>query len=117
MTELEQALAQIEILREENRLLRQKLDYVIRQLHGAKSEKLDPDQLDLFGELDGLGKPDSSAADKAAGTISLHSTRMSCGWRAPISAMKKWWCWPSSSRMQRERPMGVLKLAGLARVG
>ena len=65
MTELEQALAQIEILREENRLLRQKLDYVIRQLHGAKSEKLDPDQLDLFGDLDNVGKPEASAADKA----------------------------------------------------
>jgi len=67
MTELEQSQAEIiEQLREENRLLRQKLDYVIRQLHGAKSEKLDPGQLDLFGELDSLGKPETSDADEAA---------------------------------------------------
>jgi transposase len=66
MTELERALAEIELLREENRLLRQKLDYVIRQLYGAKSEKLSPDQLDLFVELDSLGKPETSGADEAA---------------------------------------------------
>ena len=48
MTELEQALAQIEILQEENRLLRQKLDYVLRQLYGSKSEKPRPDPLDPF---------------------------------------------------------------------
>ena len=46
MTELEQALAQIEILERRIALLRQKLDYVIRQLYGSKSEKLDPGQLD-----------------------------------------------------------------------
>jgi len=62
MTELERALAEIELLREENRLLRQKLDHVIRQLYGSKSEKLDPAQLDLFGDLDGPGKPEASAA-------------------------------------------------------
>lgn len=61
MTDLERALAEIELLREENRLLRQKLDHVIRQLYGAKSEKLDPAQLDLFGDLDGPGKPEASA--------------------------------------------------------
>lgn len=56
MTELEQSQAEIiEQLREENKILRQKLDYIIRQLHGSKSEKLDPNQLDLFGDLDGLG--------------------------------------------------------------
>ncbi len=66
MTELERALAEIELLREENRLLRQKLDYVIRQLYGSKSEKLNPDQLDLFGDLDSLGKPETSGADEAA---------------------------------------------------
>ncbi len=66
MTELERALAEIELLREENRLLRQKLDYVIRQLYGAKSEKISPDQLDLFGELESLGKPGTSGAEEAA---------------------------------------------------
>jgi len=62
MTELERIQAElIEQLREENRLLRQKLDHVIRQLYGSKSEKLDPAQLDLFGDLDGPGKPEASA--------------------------------------------------------
>ncbi len=66
MTELEQALAENRQLRQELELLRQKLDYVIRQLYGAKSEKLDPGQLDLFGELDSLGKQETSGADEAA---------------------------------------------------
>ena len=66
MTELEQVLADNAKLREENRLLRQKLDYVIRQLHGAKSEKLDTDQLDLFGDLEHAGKPEASDADDEA---------------------------------------------------
>ena len=68
MTELEQVLADNAKLREENALLRQKLDYVIRQLYGSKSEKLDTDQLDLFGDLDSLGKDEASDAsdDEAA---------------------------------------------------
>jgi len=67
MTELERIQAEtIEQLREENRLLRQKLDHVIRQLFGSKSEKLDPGQLELFGELDSAGKPPASDADEAA---------------------------------------------------
>jgi transposase len=52
-------------LREENRLLRQKLDIVIRQLFGSKSEKLDPGQLELLlgGEDAGLGKAHASGAE------------------------------------------------------
>ena len=68
MTEMEQAQAELEQLREENKILRQKLDYIIRQFYGSKSEKLDPNQLDLFGDLDGLGlgKPEPSDADESA---------------------------------------------------
>ena len=64
MTELEWAHAEIARLREENRLLRQKLDLVIRQLFGRKSERLDPAQLELLlGELDEPeGKTRASAA-------------------------------------------------------
>ena len=54
MTDLEQS-QQKEILqlREENKLLRQKLDLLIRQMFGKKSEKLDPAQLELlFSEMD-----------------------------------------------------------------
>ena len=76
MTELERALAEIELLREENRLLRQKLDHVIRQLFGSKSEKLDPGQLELFGELDSAGKPPASDADEAA--EALTATASTC---------------------------------------
>ncbi len=67
MTELEKSQAEtIAQLREENRLLRQKLDYVIRQLHGARSEKLDPGQLALFGESDLPGKSGPGAGEQAA---------------------------------------------------
>ena len=69
VTELEQRLtAEIAQLHEENRLLRQKLDLVIRQLFGKKSERLDPAQLELLlGDLDsggdgGLGKDEASGA-------------------------------------------------------
>jgi transposase len=67
MTELERRLTEENSrLLEENRLLRQKVDLLIRQLFGRKSEKLDPNQLELL--LSGLeegevpGKPEASAA-------------------------------------------------------
>lgn len=67
MTGREQQLTEeVARLREENRLLREKLDLLIRKVFGgAKSEKLDPDQLELL--LSGLedepeGKPLASAA-------------------------------------------------------
>jgi transposase len=79
MTDLERALAEIELLREENRLLRQKLDHVIRQLYGAKSEKLDPAQLDLFGDLDGPGKPEATAPPEDDGAVeALMATAPPC---------------------------------------
>lgn len=65
MTELEQRLtAEIAQLREENRLLRQKLDLVIRQLFGKKSERLDPAQLELL--LSDLGDPDEPGKAEAS---------------------------------------------------
>lgn len=55
MTELEQ-------LRIENKLLREKVDLLLRKLFGAKSEKLSADQLDfLLG--DGLGKAEASPGE------------------------------------------------------
>ncbi len=67
MTELERSqAAEIKRLREENRLLREKLDLVIRQLFGKKSEKLDPAQLELLlsdlDDVDAPGKDDASTA-------------------------------------------------------
>lgn len=65
VTELEEKLTEeVKTLREENRLLRQKLDLVIRQMLGKKSERLDPAQLELLlSGLDELpGKPEASTA-------------------------------------------------------
>ena len=67
MTELEQSQQkEIARLREENRLLRQKLDLVIRQLFGKKSERLDPAQLELLlsdlADADEPGKAEASGA-------------------------------------------------------
>ena len=70
MTDLERRLTdEVARLHEENRLLRQKLDLVIRQLFSRKSEKLDPNQLELlFGGLEeqeegqAPGKGEASAA-------------------------------------------------------
>ncbi len=71
MTELERAQQkEIARLREENRLLRQKVDLLVRQLFGARSERLDPGQLELLlrdsdpgesGEGPGLGKAGAPA--------------------------------------------------------
>lgn len=78
MTELEQSLNKtIESLREENRLLRQKLDYVIRQLYGSKSEKGGIDHPDLFGDLDNVGKNEASAAEDQAAEALKEPTKSS----------------------------------------
>jgi transposase len=45
---LKQRDQRIEELQQENALLRQKIDLLIRKVFGASSEKLDPSQLDLF---------------------------------------------------------------------
>jgi transposase len=71
MTELEQLREENQKLREQLAerdariaLLEQKIDLLIRQLYGAKSEKLNPAQLELlFGG--GLGKVEASAGDNA----------------------------------------------------
>jgi transposase len=44
------------VLRAENKLLRKKVEHLIRIIHGSKSEKLDPDQLELMLG-DGAKKP------------------------------------------------------------
>lgn len=49
-------LAEIARLKAENELLRQKLDLIIRQLFGKKSETLDPAQLELLPEIDAAKK-------------------------------------------------------------
>jgi transposase len=67
------APAEVARLREENRLLREKLDIVIRQLFGKKSERLDPAQLELLlgaegtGEDGAPGKPGAPALEEAEG--------------------------------------------------
>ena len=56
-------------LQEENKALRarihlleQKIDLLVRQIYGPKSEKLDPDQLQLLFDPDGSKKDDAPAA-------------------------------------------------------
>lgn len=58
---------EIEFLREENRLLRQKVDLLVRQIFGGgKSEKLSPDQIEmLFGD-ETPGQPEASTEEPDA---------------------------------------------------
>lgn len=59
---LEKANAQ---LKQENEILRQKLDLLLRRIHGKSSEKVSPEQLDfLMNNLDELGKPEGDDALK-----------------------------------------------------
>ena len=72
MTELEQTQQQEivqlkEQLAERDQriaLLEQKVDLLIRQIYAPKSEKLNPDQLELLLGEDGLGKDDASAGER-----------------------------------------------------
>ncbi len=71
MTDLEQRQAkEIALLREQNHLLQQKLEALIRLHFGQKSEKLDPSQLELLleglGEQEVPGKPEESTGDAVA---------------------------------------------------
>ena len=92
MTEAEaqNLIAENEALREKVRLLEQKIDALVRKIYGAKSEKLDPGQLELLmgkepPEEPGLGKdeapiapsPESGGGDEAgAGRRERRSRRV-----------------------------------------
>jgi transposase len=72
---LRQRDERIEELQNENALLRQKVDLLIRKVFGASSEKLDPPQLDLFllQVENAPGKaPASSALEEAEPQRSRH---------------------------------------------
>ena len=56
-------------LREENRLLKEKIDYLIKVIHGSRSEKLDASQLELLLDPDAAKK--SAAADEQEGIVSF----------------------------------------------
>lgn len=69
MTPLEASLTkEVEALRQENKLLREKIDLLVRRVFGASSEKMDADQLLLALEGAEAKKPEaaSSAADALA---------------------------------------------------
>ena len=79
MTELKKSQAQtialqreqIEILREENRLLKEKIDYILRQLYSSKSEKLDAAQLELLLNPEEAKKPGAAGCEEDAPVAEL----------------------------------------------
>jgi len=97
-------------------LLSQKLDYVIRQIHGAKSEKLDPGHLDLFGDFDGTGKPETSDADEAAEALTATAVRLKHFFRynkifiskllVPMNELDPHSSFPVISPLERVHPRG-----------
>lgn len=67
MTPLEAHLTmEVEALRQENKLLREKIDLLVRRVFGASSEKLDTDQLLLSLEGAEVKKPEASSGALAA---------------------------------------------------
>lgn len=76
---------QIELLEAENRLLRQKVDLLIRQLFGKKSEKLSPGQMELLlcGE-ENPEEPEASAEEQPAPAEALKTKPQSKERRARI---------------------------------
>lgn len=69
----------IALLERENELLRQKLDLVIRKLFGAKSEKLDPSQLELLLGDDPAKKPEAAGDAPAAELSTLPLSKVKRG--------------------------------------
>ena len=66
---LDASQRQIAELKQENGLLRQKIDALVKRIFGAKSEKMDPAQLELFmAGLDPAGEPAPPADGPAATT-------------------------------------------------
>ena len=64
MTPLEQRLTlEVESLRQENKLLREKVDLLVRRIFGKSSEALDNNQLMLMLQGDEAKKPAASSAD------------------------------------------------------
>lgn len=62
--QLQQSMEELARLRVENKLLREKIDTLLRKLFGASSEKLDPQQLLLL--VQGLGEPGKAPEPVAA---------------------------------------------------
>jgi transposase len=59
-------LAENELLKAELKLQRERVDYLMRQLYGAKSEKLDAGQLELLLDPDAAKKPSAAGSADAA---------------------------------------------------
>jgi transposase len=59
--QLEKWAGRYEQLQTENKLLRQKVDALVKKVFGASSEKLDPNQLDLFQPESSPGKETASS--------------------------------------------------------
>jgi hypothetical protein len=56
LQKIEEQDAQIERLERERQLLQERIDYLLRQIYGARSEKMDANQLQLlFQDLQALG--------------------------------------------------------------
>jgi Transposase C of IS166 homeodomain len=67
--QIQQLQADKEQLSQENKLLKEKVDLLIRRLFGAKSEKLDVAQLELLLNQADSGKADASAEKAEAAPI------------------------------------------------
>jgi transposase len=65
-SQLEAALSVVKALQQENALLRQKIDLLVRRVFGSSSEKLSPGQLELLLALSGIAPAVAAAAAKPA---------------------------------------------------
>ena len=72
LAELKARDERLDRLEKENALLRQKIDLLVRQLFGAKSERLDPAQLLLL--LQGMDEPPPKAPEPVAAEEPRRST-------------------------------------------
>lgn len=82
--QLVRTLAQVSELRTENKLLREKIDTLVRKLYGASSEKLDRAQLLLL--LQGLDAPPGKAPEP----VEAEAPRRSTGQSPPRERGPRW---------------------------
>jgi transposase len=67
--------AALELSRQENTLLRQKVDSLVRRMFGSSSERLDRAQLELLLQLPVLANPDNAAPVVEAPKVSVNRSR------------------------------------------
>lgn len=89
--EKENEMLRAEVLRQREQIerLEQRVDYVLRQLHSAKSEKFDPNQLILLDDESKKAEPSSATSDPEEGNANDETKNKSATKNTGAKAKKR----------------------------